>query len=235
MAREDQYSSMQRMCQASFKPRSPALEKSAAQTSGVLVPLRPLPASSDLSILAKMVLPIPQQPGSPPRKGQASLFQGGVVWRRAMDLEERRAKCPLTREQLESDHGEKWEDVRDILVGLRATSPEAIMRFLNLNNDAFNLQKPISFDVLAAEGEWLEFRITCEGKTLSEKSRFIQDRTVTEGERELNPWDSAPSSRRRASKAKEVHTCGNAICMKLAEGAKRKRGPVGACESDVSM
>lgn len=110
MAREDQYSSMQRMCQASFKPRSPALEKSAAQTSGVLVPLRPLPASSDLSILAKMVLPIPQQPGSPPRKG------------------------------------------------------------------------------------------------------------------ELNPWDSAPSSRRRASKAKEVHTCGNAICMKLAEGAKRKRG-----------
>lgn len=44
------------------------------------------------------------------------------------DLEERRAKCPLTKEQLESDHGEKWEDVRDILVGLRAPSPEAIMR-----------------------------------------------------------------------------------------------------------
>ncbi|CAK8995771.1 Uncharacterized protein SCF082_LOCUS4501 [Durusdinium trenchii] len=154
-----------------------------------------------------------------------------------MDLEERRAKCPLTREQLESDHGEKWEDVRDILVGLRATSPEAIMRarftalrfqdpqflastekdesqsirerskqwsytlgleempavdkFLNLNNDAFNLQKPISFDVLAAEGEWLEFRITCEGKTLSEKSRFIQDRKygwVYGGETEYSRW-----------------------------------------------
>ena len=49
------------------------------------------------------------------------------------DLEERRAKCPLTREQLESDHGEKWEDVRDILVGLRAPSPEAIMRASRLH------------------------------------------------------------------------------------------------------
>ena len=49
------------------------------------------------------------------------------------DLEERRAKCPLTKEQLESDHGEKWEDVRDILVGLRAPSPEATMRASRLH------------------------------------------------------------------------------------------------------
>ena len=51
-----------------------------------------------------------------------------LLQRRASDLEERRAKCPLSQEQLESDHGDKWEDVRDILVGLRASSPEAIMR-----------------------------------------------------------------------------------------------------------
>ena len=44
------------------------------------------------------------------------------------DLEARRAKCPLSQDELESDHGDKWGDVRDILVGLRATSPEAIMR-----------------------------------------------------------------------------------------------------------
>ena len=44
------------------------------------------------------------------------------------DLDARRAKCPLSQAQLENDHGNKWEDVRDILVGLRASSPEAIMR-----------------------------------------------------------------------------------------------------------
>eukprot|EP00438_Fugacium_kawagutii_P010364 Skav231994 [mRNA] locus=scaffold719:402759:405766:- [translate_table: standard] len=186
------------------------------------------------------------------------------------DLEERRAKCPLTREQLESDHGEKWEDVRDILVGLRATSPEAMMRapwwrevmarytalrfqdpqflaatekdetrsirernkswsivlgieemappldpsfsrapafsrfdkLMNMNNDAFNLQKPVGFEVVSADGEWVEFKIKCcpaedsaetggqlvapiqmrelfKGleKTLSEKGRFTKDRT----------------------------------------------------------
>ena len=47
---------------------------------------------------------------------------------RGIELEERRAKCPLTQEQLESDHGTAWGDVRDILVGLRAASPEAMMR-----------------------------------------------------------------------------------------------------------
>lgn len=46
--------------------------------------------------------------------------------------------------------------------------------------------------------------------------------TVREGE--LDCWDRAPRSTRRASKAPEVHTCGNAICVKLYEGARRKRG-----------
>lgn len=153
------------------------------------------------------------------------------------DLEERRVKCPLTREQLESDHGEKWEDVRDILVGLRAPSPEAIMRarftalrfqdpqflaatekddsqsirernkqwsvvlgleemntfdkLLNMNNDAFSLQKPVGFEVVSADGEWVEFKIKCSGKTLSEKSRFIKDRKygwVYGGETEYSEW-----------------------------------------------
>ena len=153
------------------------------------------------------------------------------------DLEERRAKCPLTKEQLESDHGEKWEDVRDILVGLRAPSPEAIMRarftalkfqdpqflaatekdesqsirernkqwsvvlgleemntldkLLNMNNDAFNLQEPVGFEVISTDGEWVEFKIKCSGKTLEEKSRFIKDRKygwVYGGETEYSQW-----------------------------------------------
>ena len=64
-----------------------------------------------------------------PRNGSNMLLRAEG----SIDLEERRAKCPLTREQLESDHGEKWEDVRDILVGLRAPSPEAIMRASRLH------------------------------------------------------------------------------------------------------
>ncbi|CAL1162908.1 unnamed protein product [Cladocopium goreaui] len=41
--------------------------------------------------------------------------------------------------------------------------------------------------------------------------------TVREGE--LDCWARAPRSTRRASKAPEVHTCGNAICVKLCEAA----------------
>jgi len=41
---------------------------------------------------------------------------------------------------------------------------------------------------------------------------------------ELNPWEQAPRSTRRASKNAEVNTCGNAICMKLYEGTRKKRG-----------
>ena len=67
------------------------------------------------------------------RTGRQAALAAPAGQRRAssdsdLDLEERRAKCPLSQEQLESDHGEKWGDVRDILVGLRAASPEAIMR-----------------------------------------------------------------------------------------------------------
>lgn len=40
---------------------------------------------------------------------------------------------------------------------------------------------------------------------------------------ELNPWEQAPRPR-RASKNAEVNTCGNAICMKLYEGSRKKRG-----------
>lgn len=40
---------------------------------------------------------------------------------------------------------------------------------------------------------------------------------------ELNPWEQAPRTR-RASKNAEVNTCGNAICMKLYEGSRKKRG-----------
>ncbi|CAE7468428.1 unnamed protein product [Symbiodinium sp. CCMP2592] len=160
-----------------------------------------------------------------------------LLQRRASDLEERRAKCPLSQEQLESDHGDKWEDVRDILVGLRASSPEAIMRarftalrfqdpqflaatekddnqsirdrakqwslllgleemgmfdkMMNLNSDAFNLREPAGFEVLSADGEWVEFKIVCSSKTLTEKSRFVKDRKygwIYGGETEYSQW-----------------------------------------------
>lgn len=75
-------------------------------------------------------------------------------------------------------------------------------KLLNMNNDAFNLQEPVGFEVISTDGEWVEFKIKCcltdfrsctkqyllihiffpgwsrgSGKTLEEKSRFIKDRT----------------------------------------------------------
>eukprot|EP00439_Symbiodinium_sp_Y106_P066644 s826_g10.t2 len=143
-------------------------------------------------------------------------------------------------EQLESDHGDKWEDVRDILVGLRASSPEAIMRarftalrfqdpqflaatekddnqsirdrakqwslllgleemgmfdkMMNLNSDAFNLREPAGFEVLSADGEWVEFKIVCSSKTLTEKSRF---------EARMRAKKHQEESRERAMKRRE--------------------------------
>ena len=32
---------------------------------------------------------------------------------------------------------------------------------MNLNSDAFNLREPAGFEVLSADGEWVEFRIVC--------------------------------------------------------------------------
>lgn len=32
---------------------------------------------------------------------------------------------------------------------------------MNMNNDAFNLQKPVGFEVVSADGEWVEFKIKC--------------------------------------------------------------------------
>lgn len=176
------------------------------------------------------------------RTGRQAALAAPAGQRRAssdsdLDLEERRAKCPLSQEQLESDHGEKWGDVRDILVGLRAASPEAIMRarftalrfqdpqflaatekddnqsirdrakqwslllgleemgmfdkMMNLNSDAFNLREPAGFEVLSADGEWVEFRIVCSSKTLTEKSRFVKDRKygwIYGGETEYSEW-----------------------------------------------
>lgn len=62
-----------------------------------------------------------------PRRSVARAAEG-MGGAGGLDLAERRAKCPLTQEQLEEDHGEQWAAVRDILVGLRAPSPEAMMR-----------------------------------------------------------------------------------------------------------
>ncbi|CAJ1449248.1 unnamed protein product [Effrenium voratum] len=169
-----------------------------------------------------------------PRNARLARLEGHAE---ALDLEARRAKCPLTQQQLEGDHGDKWEDVRDILVGLRAASPEAIMRarftalkfqdpqflaatekddaesirerakqwsmllgleetnavdnLLNLNNPATSLREPVGIDIVASDGEWVEFKIRCASKTLSEKSRFIKDRKygwVYGGETEYSQW-----------------------------------------------
>ena len=34
-------------------------------------------------------------------------------------------------------------------------------KLLNMNNDAFNLQEPVGFEVLSTDGEWVEFKIKC--------------------------------------------------------------------------
>ena len=34
-------------------------------------------------------------------------------------------------------------------------------QLMNMNNDAFNLREPESFEVLSASGDWVEFRIKC--------------------------------------------------------------------------
>lgn len=52
----------------------------------------------------------------------------------------------------------------------------------------------------------------------------VKSSSTVSREGELDCWDRAPRNTRRASKAPEVHTCGNAICVKLCEGARRKRG-----------
>ena len=31
-------------------------------------------------------------------------------------------------------------------------------KLLNMNNDAFNLQEPVGFEVISTDGEWVEFR-----------------------------------------------------------------------------
>eukprot|EP00435_Cladocopium_sp_Y103_P008252 s4362_g2.t1 len=54
----------------------------------------------------------------------------------------------------------------------------------------------------------------------------VKSSSTVSREGELDCWDRAPRCTRRASKAPEVHTCGNPICVKLCEGARRKRGTV---------
>ena len=34
-------------------------------------------------------------------------------------------------------------------------------KLLNMNNDAFNLQEPVGFEVVSTDGEWVEFKIKC--------------------------------------------------------------------------
>ena len=42
-----------------------------------------------------------------PRNARLARLEGHAE---ALDLEARRAKCPLTQQQLEGDHGDKWEE-----------------------------------------------------------------------------------------------------------------------------
>ena len=40
-------------------------------------------------------------------------------------------------------------------------SVERFDKMMNLNSDAFNLREPAGFEVLSADGEWVEFKIVC--------------------------------------------------------------------------
>ena len=56
--------------------------------------------------------------------------------------------------------------IRSFLLHLRTIHilEPSVARFdkmMNLNSDAFNLREPAGFEVLSADGEWVEFRIVC--------------------------------------------------------------------------
>eukprot|EP00933_Yihiella_yeosuensis_P080241 TRINITY_DN93644_c0_g1_i1.p1 TRINITY_DN93644_c0_g1~~TRINITY_DN93644_c0_g1_i1.p1 ORF type:complete len:231 (+),score=62.63 TRINITY_DN93644_c0_g1_i1:178-870(+) len=144
----------------------------------------------------------------------------------------------ITQEQLEADHGDKWEMVDNILKGKKASSPEAIMRarftalkfkdpqflaaterdetqstkqraeqwavtlgikeknifdsILNFGQKIEALQQPVSFEVVKADDDDVEFKIRCKDGVLHEKSRFVSDRKygyVYSGLSEFGNWE----------------------------------------------
>lgn len=44
---------------------------------------------------------------------------------------------------------------------LEAASTLRFDKLMNMNNDAFNLQKTVGFEVVSADEEWVEFKIKC--------------------------------------------------------------------------
>lgn len=165
-----------------------------------------------------------------------------------LDAPKKAAKVSLSQDQLQKDHGDKWEDVDRILKGKKAVSPEAIMRarftalkFKDVNflaateedenrqtrkeraegwaitlglkfqekgffddipffgggndeeEDSYSLRDPVSFEVVSADGDTVDFKIFCrDGKVLHEKSVFKEDRKwgyIYSGESEFFSWE----------------------------------------------